>query len=212
MDTSADAPGQRQSREQRVSQIVEAAAGLFAERGFSGTSSRALAEACRLNVATIAHHVGGKADLYAQVFQWAQDTELTEMAPYVVTALERVAADPDAVVGAILDVVDGYLAFLDRRPEIAMLWLRRILDRDPRGEQNKPPNPNSGLYALVREQVEVAVRRGTARPVDLELMLRGFVWMAYARLKDDPLTGDNDTARFREFVHDYVRRLLDPHS
>lgn len=44
--------------------ILEAAAPLFAAEGFAGASTRAIAQAAGVNVATLAYHFGDKAGLY----------------------------------------------------------------------------------------------------------------------------------------------------
>ncbi len=45
--------------------ILEAAAPLFAAEGFAGTSTRAIAQAAGVNIATLAYHFGDKQGLYA---------------------------------------------------------------------------------------------------------------------------------------------------
>ncbi|MEV6344821.1 TetR/AcrR family transcriptional regulator [Actinoplanes sp. NPDC051851] len=47
--------------------ILDAAERLFAERGFSGTSVRAVTEAAGANLAAVGYHFGSKADLMAAV-------------------------------------------------------------------------------------------------------------------------------------------------
>lgn len=45
--------------------ILEAAAPLFATEGFAGASTRAIAQAASVNIATLAYHFGDKQGLYA---------------------------------------------------------------------------------------------------------------------------------------------------
>lgn len=53
--------------ERTKSQILEVSLPLFAARGFSGTSVRAIAEAAQVNIAAISYHFGDKDGLYVAV-------------------------------------------------------------------------------------------------------------------------------------------------
>ncbi|MCP3804940.1 TetR family transcriptional regulator [Allokutzneria sp. A3M-2-11 16] len=50
------------------SRIIEAATGLFAEHGYSGTGMRALTRAAGVNIAAVNYHFGGKVELLRAVF------------------------------------------------------------------------------------------------------------------------------------------------
>jgi TetR/AcrR family transcriptional regulator, regulator of cefoperazone and chloramphenicol sensitivity len=60
---SAEAP-----REDARARLVQCALRLFAQQGFSKTSTRELAEAAQVNVAAISYYFGDKAGLYRTVF------------------------------------------------------------------------------------------------------------------------------------------------
>ncbi|NJL57844.1 TetR/AcrR family transcriptional regulator [bacterium] len=49
--------------------IIEVATVLFAQYGYHGLSTRKLADEVDLNIATVNYHVGGKQELYQEVFQ-----------------------------------------------------------------------------------------------------------------------------------------------
>ncbi|MFD7731216.1 TetR/AcrR family transcriptional regulator [Kitasatospora phosalacinea] len=104
--------------------IVAAATALFAEHGYDGTTTRTIAAAAGLNVATVAYHVGGKADLYAEVMRRAHEAERAAVA----RALEAFAAlagtDP---AGAAVAFADRYLDFCLEQPHVPALWMRRWL-------------------------------------------------------------------------------------
>ena len=58
----------RQNRQNGTSErILDVAERLFAERGFAGTSLRALTSAARVNVAAVQYHFGGKQALFMAV-------------------------------------------------------------------------------------------------------------------------------------------------
>jgi AcrR family transcriptional regulator len=52
-------------------QILKAAIGLFAERGYDGTSIRAIVSKAHVNQAAINYHFKGKEGLYAEVLKVA---------------------------------------------------------------------------------------------------------------------------------------------
>jgi AcrR family transcriptional regulator len=63
------APRARLTAEDRRRQIMGAAGGLFARRGFSGTTTRQIAERAHINEALIFRHFPNKEDLYWAVLQ-----------------------------------------------------------------------------------------------------------------------------------------------
>ncbi|SFN89485.1 MULTISPECIES: TetR/AcrR family transcriptional regulator [Actinomadura] len=99
--------------------ILEVATRLFAALGYDGTSTRMIAEAAGLNVATIAYHVGGKRDLYLAVMERAHVAERA--------ALDRALAEITMDREGLLALVDGYVDFCLRRPEVPALWMHRWL-------------------------------------------------------------------------------------
>src|SRR4051812_6595423 len=99
--------------------ILDAATRLFSALGYDGTSTRMIAEAAGLNVATVAYHVGGKRDLYLAVMERAHEVERAA----IEDALTRITPDAEG----ILALVDAYLDFCLSRPEIPALWMHRWL-------------------------------------------------------------------------------------
>jgi TetR/AcrR family transcriptional regulator len=59
----------RLSREERRTQILEAALGLFADRGFSGTKTRQIAQAAGVSETLIFQHFKTKEDLYREALK-----------------------------------------------------------------------------------------------------------------------------------------------
>src|SRR5215471_9035244 len=58
---------QRKRRRTRASsreRILDASIAVFADEGYAGASTRALAAAAKVNIATLAYHFGGKEGLY----------------------------------------------------------------------------------------------------------------------------------------------------
>ncbi|WP_282205529.1 TetR/AcrR family transcriptional regulator [Kitasatospora fiedleri] len=104
--------------------IVAAATALFAERGYDGTTTRTIAAAAGLNVATVAYHVGGKGELYREVMRRAHEAERAAVAGALREFGARAGADPT---GAAVAFADRYLDFCLERPDVPALWMRRWL-------------------------------------------------------------------------------------
>ena len=63
MAAPAGTPRARQTRDR----LIEAAAGVFAERGYRGATMREIAERAGANLAAAHYHFGSKLDLYRDV-------------------------------------------------------------------------------------------------------------------------------------------------
>lgn len=118
---SAVSPPPDASRER----IIAAATSLFAEHGYDGTSTRRIAAEAGLNMATVAYHVGAKAELYREVMRRAHEAEAAVLRrALAVFAQQAAAGDP---VAAVTGLVDAYLDFCLEHPHIPALWMRRWL-------------------------------------------------------------------------------------
>ena len=108
--------------------ILDAAAPVFAEHGFAGASTRTLAAAAGVNIATLAYHFGDKEGLYAAVVDriyeqlLAVDLELTRLPPgradrvrAVVSNLWRIARHHRVEVRVLLRHVLDTETWLDQR-------------------------------------------------------------------------------------------------
>lgn len=76
--------------------LLEAAAGLFADRGYAGTSTRRIADAAGLRQATLYYYFGGKEDMLLELLQ-------RSVRPTLERARDVVAqADPAAALAALV--------------------------------------------------------------------------------------------------------------
>ncbi|MFI6518666.1 TetR/AcrR family transcriptional regulator [Spirillospora sp. NPDC050679] len=184
--------------------IIEAATRLFAARGYDGTSTRLIADAAGLNIATVAYHAGGKRDLYLAVMERAHEIERAALD-------EALAAfTPDAA--GVRALVDRYLDFCVGHPEIPALWTRRWLSdaADMADLERRYARP------LV-ERAAAAVAEAAGPDVDVEYAVMTVIWCTHGfgsggvpgpdgarHGADDPA----ETARFRAHLHTLVARLL----
>jgi AcrR family transcriptional regulator len=130
--------------------ILEAAASLFAERGFEGTRVEEIASRACVNKASLYYHVGGKATLYeailaewvAQVLQEVRRETLPGMSPE-----ERLAAIP-RVLQRLIQAYPHY---------------PRIMIREVAAGARRLTPPVTHLMAQLLELEARIIREGVAR-------------------------------------------------
>lgn len=199
--------------------IIEEATRLFAQHGYDGVSTRAIAAAVDLNIATVHYHVGGKQALYDEVFQRAFREEEAVLHGLIGDVDDAVLKNIDALRDLLESVVEGFLALTQRRPDIARLYMRRWLEQDRRLMENYYSEFSVPLHRIVHTLLERAHQFGTIdiTHLDVPLFIQGFTWMHYgyfvtgpvdwSRGRVDPLD-ENEIERFHRFLCDYLCQML----
>lgn len=155
---SAIKPAQRRGRPMKARpKLLEAAIREFAEHGFDGTSTIAIARRARTTQPLIHHHFGSKDELFRAVL----DTLFEQLR----TALLGVEEKPDQP----NELFYRFVQFTARRPELARIWMIESARRGARSkyivERHIGP-----LTELMRPMVRAAVAKGLLPNVD-EIML-----------------------------------------
>ena len=119
-------PALRARYEARRSEVVAAAAELFAERGYDGTSMAELTEATGLAAGGIYHYIAGKDDLLIAICD-----ELLE--PLLVRAREIVATEAPPV-DQLRELVEAWVAHVvaHRHHMLVFTQERQAIERQPR--------------------------------------------------------------------------------
>ncbi|GAA3212233.1 TetR/AcrR family transcriptional regulator [Actinocorallia longicatena] len=184
--------------------IVEAATRLFAERGYEGASTRLIAEAAGLNIATVSYHVGGKRELYLAVMERAHLAERAALEG----AMEVFTPDR----AGIHLLLDRYLDFCVERPEVPALWMRRWLS-----EADDVTSLEAEYVRPLIQQVVALVEDVAGPGTDLEFAVWTVIWSIHGFGRGGVLdpegrrcrTDDPDAlARFRAHLHVLADRLL----
>ncbi|MFC4118737.1 TetR/AcrR family transcriptional regulator [Nonomuraea zeae] len=195
----------------QVTLILKVATQLFAALGYDGTSTRQIAEAAGLNIATVNYHVGGKRELYLAVMERAHQAEKAALD----LALGRLPGDDPAA--AIHRLVDDYLDFCVDNPEVPALWMHRWLSdaSDITELERQYVKP---LLAAVTGALGPAVANGLIdERVDLEYAMWTVIWSVHGFAKGGVLDdegrrrGAGDRAalrRFRAHLHLTLHRTL----
>ncbi|MEO3787749.1 TetR family transcriptional regulator [Actinocorallia sp. B10E7] len=185
--------------------ILDAATLLFAEKGFEGASTRLIAEAAGLNIATVNYHLGGKRDLYLAVMERAAEKERRALGE-VMRTFTPTAEDAHRL-------ADRYLDFCVEHPEIAALWLRRWLS----DAEDVTSLEAERVRPLVSRIVELA-RKAAGPEADVEYAVWSVIWCVHGFVRGGVLDekgrrrrGDDQAAlrRFRLTLHRLVDGLLE---
>lgn len=178
--------------------IIRAAAVLFARHGFHGVTTRAIAAAAGLNIATVHYHVGSKQNLYDQVhalFHHEEQELLREILDY---ATKHPVTHSSELPSFTSSIVDRLLEFWNRDPVRIRFRLRHWLDTEvalavPEAEEDLD------LYKHIDEALNLAQQAGILRlDVDSGLFLRGFYMLVYGYF----LSGAFDWQTLRGDPHD----------
>src|SRR5262249_25002127 len=141
--------------------LLNAAATLFAARGFDGVTVAEVARQARANKALINYHFGGKLQLYRTIVR--------EMFAELLGRVEPLRADarpPDQVLREFIAIV-GDTAHR-RRPHLSRMMLREVIAGGQHLDHEVLAYPMRA-FSVVREIIERGVREHVFRPVDAVL-------------------------------------------
>src|SRR5215475_11491172 len=138
--------------------LLDAAASLFAARGFDGVSVAEVARLAGANKALINYYFGGKLQLYRTVVREMFAELLGRIEP-----LRTDARPPDQVLREFIAIV-GDTAHR-RRPHLSRMMLREVIAGGQHLDHEILVYPMRAL-SVVREIIERGVRERVFRPVD----------------------------------------------
>jgi AcrR family transcriptional regulator len=189
--------------------ILEAATRLFARRGYDAVSMRDIAAEVGVNVATVHHHTGSKAQLYEAVFARMYEAEREALTNSAAAVAGRLAEPGGDVVAGLHEILDVYIDFLQEHPEVTYLWLRRWLE--PEEHRRLDEEYALPLYNLIAELLERADREGLIVEPHPYIALRSVVWTVHGHITTSAaLAGpalETERADFRELAHRIVDGL-----
>jgi AcrR family transcriptional regulator len=202
-----------------LERILREATRLFAEHGYHGVSTRALAKAVGLNISTINYHAGSKEELYRKVFQRLFHREFEAVSSLAGYVDESVVDDPIALRDLLQRLIDALINMTLESPEVPRLWVRRWLEREFRFDDIEVYY-SLPLYEMVRDLLQRARQAGTipADGPDTRLLLISFTWILYGYFTGGPIPWNmaqvdpyepGQIAAFRTFMHEYVCRMLE---
>ena len=161
---------ERMKSDERRAAIVQSAILLFAEKGFRGTTTRALASTLGVTEPVLYQHFSTKRELYTAIIE-----EKAREASVQVSGLKRLAAASDdrAFFAALGELI---LRRYERDPELSRLLLFSCLERHELAELFFE-RLFQGAYRLVMDYIRRRIREGAFRKVNPEIAARGLIGM-----------------------------------
>ncbi|MBN6058161.1 TetR/AcrR family transcriptional regulator [Nonomuraea sp. RK-328] len=191
--------------------ILQVATKLFAGLGYDGTSTRQIAEAVGLNVATVHYHVGSKRELYLAVMERANEAHRVVLEEAV---QELVAAPPADKVAALHHLIERYIDFCVQCPEHPALWTHRWLS-DASDVTGLEPAYVQPLAQLVIDTITSML--DVDPEADVPYTVNTLVWCIHSFVlsgvldKSGARRGPDDPRalrRFRSHMHHMLHRTL----
>lgn len=160
---------ERMSAAQRKDQIVGVATSLFAAKGFSGTTTRQIAEAAGISEAVIYRHFSNKDALYDAIINArCLDTQGNSRLLNKLTGKEG---------KAFFREIAAFL-ITEHRQDDSFLRLLLFSALEGHGLSEKFLNTRSiELFEYIQEQIKTLVRDGIFRDVDPLIVSRAFIGM-----------------------------------
>ncbi|BCJ68825.1 TetR/AcrR family transcriptional regulator [Polymorphospora rubra] len=197
----------RDDRRDTAQTILRVATALFARHGFDAVGVRHVAAAAGVDVSTVHHHTGGKADLYEACFARVFEAERRAMEPALARARERLDAGGEGLLDALHDVLDAFVDFLTGQPETTGLWLRRWLE--PERHRGLDERYSLPLYEAVERLLADADAAGVLREPHPRTAVRSLVWSVHAHVVAvlGGQAGPSADGELRTFVHRWLDQM-----
>jgi AcrR family transcriptional regulator len=189
--------------------IVQAATQLFAALGLDATTTEQIAGSAGMETAAVRHHFTSNVELYREVMRRTAEAEWE--------AVEDIVAGFTPTLQALDRLLDEYLDFYARNPDVVGLWQQRYIgdagDTADLFERHSVPRIVSFANVLrdaVPDPAHLDYVLWTIRWVVMGFFAQGVVH-ANGRVeqREGRLALDSDLSKFREYLHYLARRLLD---
>jgi AcrR family transcriptional regulator len=146
--------------------IIQAAAQIFRQKGYHGTSMQDIADAVQLQKASLYHHISGKQEILVSILDHALDLMIDDLQAVITsdappaeqlrqamfTYVSRLADDADLAAVLLLEhrsLADAARAsHIRRRDRFESLW-RSIIQRGIEVGEFRPQDPRLTTFALL---------------------------------------------------------------
>lgn len=208
----------REIRSKSHERVLAVATELFAEHGYHGVSTRRIAEATKLNISTVHHHVGSKRDLYLAVVDRLYEVEARLIQEVLERINDEVVGNRERLEVAFVDLIHRLVDHAAEHPSRQRLYIRRWLDT-PDDLRKREAELTLRLYSGLRRVVARGQELGAvAADLDIGYFLRSVDWMIvsyftsgafdWKKLAGDPLRTRN-LQKFKRHLIVYTRKMLE---
>lgn len=177
--------------------ILEAAADVFAERGFAGTATSELAKRAGVTKSLIHHHFGSKDGLW-------QTIKEREFKTYYDAQLAMLQSDAEPSVELLLDSLRVYFEFLHARPRFVRMLQWMFIE-----DATSCEDLGLDLFALGVERLEAAQALGLVSPT---VSPAGILMSFFALVEHWFIAGQSLSTKFRradltseQYLNDILR-------
>src|SRR5262245_25990462 len=163
-------PSRRVSPRRRAPEIIEAAARVFAERGFHGATTQDIADVLGIRQASLYYYLPSK--------EGALELVCLQGGTGFLETAKAIASSPGSVADKLAQLIKAHLAPLDGRGDFVRVFLneRQHLPAESRRRIGKLAR---GLERVFEEVLREGVRRGEFRAdLDTRLAVLGILGMA----------------------------------
>jgi AcrR family transcriptional regulator len=162
----------RPSARRRAPEIIEAAARVFAERGFHGATTQDIADVLGIRQASLYYYLASKEEALELVC-------LQGVAGYFEVA-KAIASGPGTAADKLSRLIKAHLAPLSDRSDFVRVFLHER-QHLPAESRRRIGRWSRGLERVFEEVLQIGVRRGEFRPdLDTRLVVLGILGMANA--------------------------------
>jgi TetR/AcrR family transcriptional regulator, cholesterol catabolism regulator len=162
-------PALRERYDRRQREVVAAAARLFAERGYQGTSMGDLTEATGLAAGGLYHYIGSKEQLLIRICDELMDPLLEQA--------EAIVASPEPPEVQLRELVRAWVAHVEahRHHMLVFQQERHTVEREPQWGQVR--GKRKAFERLLDQLLERGELAGTLHFADRQLALLGLLAM-----------------------------------
>ncbi len=121
----------RRGSQETWQRILDSAETLFARQGYSGTSTRQIAQDACISIQTLQYHCKGKKNLYKAVMERSVVPVTDFVNRHVQKMVEQDLHDPRVLEASVTRTIDELFDLLHAHPNYAQLFYRQWLVSDP---------------------------------------------------------------------------------
>jgi AcrR family transcriptional regulator len=180
-------------------ELLGAARQLFAEKGFRGTTVRAIANRAGANIAAVTYHFGSKEKLYHAVLEAAT-------AP-VRERLAKTVNLPDPPLDQLENHIRATFAFIHENPDLPRLIFQQLVQGGPLpppGRETLKLNLDRVVWFIEQGQADGSIGSGEARLMALSIVGQPLLLAIYRDALRETMAVDQDDPAVRAKLVDTV--------
>lgn len=181
--------------------ILDAAAQVFRQKGFHGASMADIAEAVKLQKASLYHHVSSKQEILLALLDRALDM--------LIEQIGAVARQPVPADQKLRQMISAYLVSLAENSDLSSVLLFEHRSLEPEQRQRHVPQRDR-FEALWRQTVEQGVQEGmfvcSSPPIAVRALMGALNWTLTWYRPDGPQSIEQIAVQYADLFLDGLRK------